>query len=46
GPPAEGLSRADLERRQGLWWYLVAGAVVLALAESFLSNRLPAIGRA
>ncbi|MBI2401835.1 MAG: BatA domain-containing protein [Gemmatimonadetes bacterium] len=46
GGPAEGLSPADRERRQGLWWYLVAGAVVLALAESFLSNRLPVVGRA
>jgi hypothetical protein len=40
------ISPAERERRQGLWWYLVAGAVVLALAETLLSNRLPAIGRA
>jgi hypothetical protein len=39
------LSPAERERRQGIWWYLVMGAVVLALAETLLSNRLPAIGR-
>ena len=40
------LSLAERERRQGVWWYLVAGAVVLALAETLLSNRLPALRRA
>jgi hypothetical protein len=40
------ISPAERERRQGLWWYLVVGAVVLALAETLLSNRLPALGRA
>jgi hypothetical protein len=39
-------SPAERERRQGLWWYLVVGAAVLALAETLLSNRLPALGRA
>lgn len=45
-PGAAAISPAERERRQGLWWYLVIGAMVLALAETFLSNRLPAIGRA
>jgi hypothetical protein len=36
---------AERERRQGVWWYLVVGAVVLALAETLLSNRLPALRR-
>jgi hypothetical protein len=40
------VSAAERERRQGLWWYLVIGAALLALAETFLSSRLPAIGRA
>jgi len=40
------ISPAERERRQGLWWYLVIGAAVLALAETLLSNRLPAVGRA
>jgi Aerotolerance regulator N-terminal/von Willebrand factor type A domain len=39
------LSAAERERRQGVWWYLVVGAVVVALAESLLSNRLPALRR-
>ncbi len=39
------ISPAERERRQGLWWYLVIGAVVLALGETILANRLPAIGR-
>jgi len=38
------VSQAERERRQGLWWYLVIGALILALAETLLSNRLPAIG--
>jgi len=37
---------AERERRQGLWWYLVMGAAVLALGETLLASRLPAIGRA
>jgi Aerotolerance regulator N-terminal/von Willebrand factor type A domain len=40
------LSPAERERRQGVWWYLVVGAVVVALAETLLSNRLPALRRA
>jgi len=45
GGPAP-ISPAERERRQGLWWYLVVAAAVLALAETFLAGRLPAIGRA
>ncbi len=46
GAGAAELSAAERERRQGVWWYLVVGAVVLALAETLLSNRLPALRRA
>jgi hypothetical protein len=42
---AAGLPLAERERRQGVWWYLVVGAVVLAVAETLLSNRLPALRR-
>ncbi len=45
-PGTAPIGPAERERRQGLWWYLVIGAAVLALAETFLSNRLPAMGRA
>jgi hypothetical protein len=30
----------EKEGRQGLWWYLLAGALVLLGAETLLSNRL------
>ena len=46
GEAGERLSPLERERRQGLWWYLVIAAAALALGETFLSNRLPAIGRA
>jgi hypothetical protein len=32
----------DAERRQSLWWYLLAGAFLLLVAETALSNRLSA----
>lgn len=44
-PVSATVSQAERERRQGFWWYLVIGASLLALAETLLSNRLPAIGR-
>jgi hypothetical protein len=31
---------ADLEKRQSLWWFLLAGGLAALLAESVLSNRL------
>jgi len=34
------LTRADQERRQGAWWYLLIGALSLLAAETLLSNRL------
>jgi hypothetical protein len=34
------LTSADLERRQGLWWYLLVAGVLLLAAETFVSNRL------
>jgi hypothetical protein len=37
---------AERERRQALWWYLIVAAVTLAVAETILSNRLPALRRA
>jgi hypothetical protein len=40
------VSLAERERRQGLWWYLVIAAAVLALGETVLAGRLPALGRA
>jgi hypothetical protein len=36
---------ADHERRQGFWWYLLAGALGLLAAESMLSNRLSRAAR-
>ena len=45
-PESATMNLSERERRQGLWWYLVIGALALALAETLLSNRLPAIGRA
>jgi CHASE2 domain-containing sensor protein len=37
---AEQLTPADLERRQGMWWYLLLVALLLLGAETLLSNRL------
>ncbi|MEE8062316.1 MAG: BatA and WFA domain-containing protein [Gemmatimonadales bacterium] len=37
------LTPAERERRQGVWWYLVLGALLLLAAESLWSNR-PAQG--
>jgi hypothetical protein len=34
------LSPEDLERRQGLWWYLLVGAATLLLLETLISNWL------
>ena len=42
--PAEGEERAfaseDLERRQGVWWYLLVAVFALFVAETVVSNRL------
>ena len=42
--PADGQTRAfaseDLERRQGVWWYLLVAVFVLFVAETVISNRL------
>ena len=44
GTPAEGETRVfaseDLERRQGVWWYLLVAAFGLFVAETIMSNRL------
>ena len=34
------LSVEDLEQRQGMWWYLLIGALLLLVTETVLSNRL------
>lgn len=36
---ARQLTREERERRQGIWWYLVLGALVFLTAESVWSNR-------
>jgi hypothetical protein len=40
GPGALELRRADQERRQSLWRYFLAGALVLLVLETVISNRL------
>ena len=37
---AEQLSRADVEKRQGLWWYLLLAGVGLLAVETLIANRL------
>jgi hypothetical protein len=37
---AEAPSREDAERRQTIWWYLLALAGVLLATETLMSNRL------
>ena len=39
------LRRADRERRQSLWRWLLLGALALFVAETVLSNRTPALAR-
>ncbi|UCF21277.1 MAG: BatA domain-containing protein [Gemmatimonadota bacterium] len=39
------LSAEERERRQGLWWYLLVGAGILLLSETYVSNRLSRAGR-
>jgi len=34
------LKPADVEKKQGVWWFLLVGGLVALLAESILSNRL------
>jgi hypothetical protein len=31
---------AELERRQGFWWYLLAAVLLVLVGETFLSNQL------
>lgn len=35
------LTPAERERRQGLWWYLLLAALVVLVAETTFSNRIP-----
>jgi hypothetical protein len=39
------LTPEERERRQGLWWYMLVIALVVLVAESIASNRLPFIAR-
>jgi Mg-chelatase subunit ChlD len=34
------LTSADIEKKQGVWWFLLVGAVLALIAEALLSNRL------
>jgi hypothetical protein len=38
--PARVFSPEDLERRQGIWWYLLVVAFCLLVGETVVSNRL------
>ena len=38
------LAPEDRERRQGIWWYLLAGVFLLLFAEGVLANRFPRAG--
>ena len=38
-------SPADYEKRQRLWWYLLAGALALLGVETVVSNRLSKAAR-
>ena len=38
-PGSASLTPAERERRQGVWWYMVLGALLLLAAESLWSNR-------
>ena len=40
GGPARTFSPEDLERRQGIWWYLLIVAFCLLVGETVVSNRL------
>lgn len=42
---AEAITPAALERRQSVWWYLLAAAFLLLGAETLLSNRLSRAAR-
>ncbi len=35
------LTPAERERRQGLWWYLLLAALIVLVAETTISNRIP-----
>ena len=37
---AEASTPAELERRQGFWWYLLAAVLLVLVGETFLSNQL------
>jgi hypothetical protein len=37
---AEELSPQDAEKRQGLWWYLLAAGLLLLAAETVVGNEL------
>ena len=37
---AQEMTREEMERRQGLWWYLLLAGLLLLAAESAIANRL------
>ena len=39
------LTPAERERRQGVWWYLLIAALLVLVAETTISNRLPSRAR-
>jgi hypothetical protein len=34
------MTREEVERRQGLWWYLLLAGLLLLAAETAIANRL------
>ena len=42
---AAALTPAERERRQGLWWYLLLGALMLSTVESVLARRAGRVAR-
>jgi len=43
--PAQPLTPEDVERRQSVWWYLLAAGVVLLAVEALVAGRFPRIAQ-
>jgi len=39
-PATQEMTREEVERRQGLWWYLLLAGLLLLAAETVIANRL------